>query len=445
MDQNRIQDVFSESMTAERRYDSAEAASQAASPRLRAPEFRPHPPSHLEELEIPEHLLIDIALRYVHLNGTGSIHSLASAMKVSLEIAETIFRRLVDQHFFEVRCREGDDYIFTLSASGKRVAGERALNLRYAGPAPVSHKAWSEMVRRQAAQAPVSRARLREAFSDIVPSDVLIDALGPALISQGSIFLYGPSGTGKTTIAERLLNVFDDTVLVPWAIEVEGRVITLADPAVHRPVSFDGIDIDARWCVCRRPFIAGGELVTSMLDLQKDESSCVYIAPLQMKANNGILLIDDFGRQLMSPRDLLNRWIVPLDRRVDFLSLGNGKFTVPFELLVVFSTNLEPHELGDEAFLRRVPNKILVGGVDAPVFDAIFRLTVAAQGMEFETGTESRFREMCLRHSPDLRPCFPRDVCSAVRSLDLYEGRTPAITLANLERAVAGYFAGGRQ
>jgi len=428
-------------MTAEVKIERTEGASHL----LSAPEYLPHPPSCIEELEIPEHLLIDIALRYVHLNGVCSIHVLADAMKLSLEVAETIFRRLVDQHCIEVRRMEGDDYIFSLSVAGKRMAAERGMNLRYSGPAPVSHKAWADMVRRQAIRAPASRARLRQAFSDIVLSDSLIDALGPALISQGSIFLYGPSGTGKTTIAERLLNVFDDTVLVPWAIEVEGRVITLADPAVHQPVGFDGIDIDRRWCLCRRPFIAaGGELVTSMLDLQKDESSGVYVAPLQMKANNGILLIDDFGRQLMSPRELLNRWIVPLDRRVDFLSLGNGKFTVPFELLVVFSTNLEPHELGDEAFLRRVPNKIMVGGVDAGVFDAIFRLTAAAAGMEFAPGIEARFRELCLRHSPDLRPCFPRDICSAIRSIDLYEGRTPEITEPSLERAIGGYFVAER-
>ncbi len=413
---------------------------------LRPPDFLPRPPSRIEDLGIPEHLLVDIALRYVHLNGTASIHALARAMKLSLEVAETIFRRLTDQQYFEVRRMEGDDYVFSLSTAGKKLAAERAANLRYCGPAPVSHHEWAEMVRRQSAHPPVSRARLKEALSDIVLPDSLIDALGPALISQGSIFLYGPSGTGKTTIAERLLNIFDDTVLVPWAIEVDGHIITVADPAVHQPVAFEGLDFDSRWRLCRRPFMAaGGELVTSMLDLQKDESTGVFIAPLQMKANNGILLIDDFGRQLMSPRDLLNRWIVPLDRRVDFLSLGSGKFTAPFELLVVFSSNLEPHELGDEAFLRRVPNKILVGGVDAEIFDAIFHLTVAARNMSFEPGIESRFRELCLRHSPDLRPCFPRDICGAIRAIALYEGRRPTVTLADLERAVAGYFATGEQ
>jgi hypothetical protein len=143
----------------------------------------------------------------------------------------------------------------------------------------------------------------------------------------------------------------------------------------------------------------------------------------------------------MSPRDLLNRWIVPLDRRVDFLSLGSsGKIDIPFELLVVFSTNMEPHELGDEAFLRRVPNKIRVGGVGAEAFDAIFHRTAAAAGLPCEPGSAAHFRELCLRHSPDLRPCFPRDICNAIRAIALYEGRKPVIDRAGLERAVAGYF-----
>ena len=213
------------------------------------------------------------------------------------------------------------------------------------------------------------------------------------------------------------------------------------DPAVHEAVSIDGISIDPRWTICRRPFLAvGGELVTGMLDLQKDESTGSFVAPLQMKANNGMLLIDDFGRQLISPRDLLNRWIVPLDRRVDFLSLGSGKFDIPFELLVVFSTNLEPPELADEAFLRRIPNKILIKPCDAEAFDIIFAAAAAAAGLACEPGCAEYCRELCLRHSPDLRPCFPRDLCSAVRAITLYEGRQPAITRPDLERAVAGYF-----
>jgi hypothetical protein len=411
------------------------------SERVRTPDLLPHAPTRIEDLGIPEHLLIDIALRIVYLRGLCSIHSLSETMKLSLEVAEAIFRRLSDQQYFEVRRMSGDDYVFSLSGAGHRLATERAQIVRYSGPVPVSLRAWAETVRGQAVHTPVTRYRLRDAFSDIVIGDELLDAIGPALISQSAIFLYGPSGTGKTTIAERLLRVFDDSVLVPWAVEADGRIITVADPGVHQQVDVEGLDYDRRWCLCRRPFLsAGGELVTSMLDLGRDEANGVFVAPLQMKASNGILLIDDFGRQLISPRDLLNRWIVPLDRRRDFLSLDSGKIDIPFELTVVFSTNLEPRELGDEAFLRRVPNKIRIGSVDAEGFDTIFRRTAAAAQMECEPGTAAHLRELCLRHSPDLRQCFPRDICSAIRAVALYEGRRPAITFDDLERAVAGYF-----
>ncbi len=410
--------------------------------KLRPPALRPESPVRIDEIDIPENLLIDIALRHVYLRGSCTIHMLASLMKLGLEIAEAIFRRLSDQQYFEIKSTLGDDYVFSLTASGRRLANERALMLRYAGPAPVSLKAWAEAVRGQAAQpVEVTREKLRGSFADIVLPSEILDALGPALISQKAIFLYGPSGTGKTTISERLIRVFEDTVLVPWAVEVDGQIITLVDPAVHERIEFEDLDIDPRWTVCRRPFLAvGGELVTSMLDLQKDEASGTFNAPLQMKASNGILLIDDFGRQMVSPRDLLNRWIVPLDRRIDFLSLGSGKFDVPFELLVVFSTNLEPHELADEAFLRRIPNKILIPAAEAGDFDTIFHRTAAAAGMEYESGSAAYCRELCLHHSPDLRPCFPRDICSAIRAITLYEGRKPAITRRDLERAVEGYF-----
>ena len=413
---------------------------------LAPPAYLPQPPRLLSDIDIPENLLMDLAVRHVSMRGTASIKSLAQLMKLPLEFTESLFRRLNEQQYVEVLRMLGDDYVFALSPNGRKLAAERALSSRYAGPAPVSLKAWSEAVRAQVAHVEVTREKLRRAFSDVVVEDKLLDALGPALISQNAIFLYGPSGTGKTSIAERLMRVFEDAIVVPWAIEVDGQIILVADPSVHQQISFDhipgGLNIDPRWIVCKRPFLAVvGELVTSMLDLQKNEADGSFSAPLQMKANNGILLIDDFGRQMISPRDLLKRWIVPLDRRVDFLSLGSGgKINIPFELQIVFSTNLAPNELADEAFLRRIPNKILLDAVGAEQFDAIFRMSTAKEGIGYEPGSEQLLRELCLKYSPDLRHCYPRDICNAIRAITVYDGRKLEITRPDLERAVAGYF-----
>jgi hypothetical protein len=393
-------------------------------------------------MDIPEQLLVDIALRQTYMRGTCTIQQLSDLMKLSLEMAEGLFRKLIDQQYLEVRRMIGDDYVFALSAAGRRLSTERSATLRYSGPVPVSLAAYTAAVRAQTARSVVNRAALRRAFSDIVIADELLDALGPALISQRSIFLYGPSGTGKTTVSERLIRVYEDGVLVPYAVEVGGQIIVLGDPVVHQQMPLGGVDIDPRWMYCRRPYVSvGGELVIGMLDLQRDEGTGTYMAPLQMKANNGILLIDDFGRQMMAPRDLLNRWVVPLDRRIDFLSLGSGhKFDIPFELMVVFSTNLEPSELADDAFLRRIPNKILMHGVAAEAFDTIFHLVAAAAGVACEDGISAYCREVCLRHGETLRPCYPRDLCSAVRSIALYEGRQPVATRAEIDRVAAGYF-----
>jgi hypothetical protein len=215
---------------------------------------------------------------------------------------------------------------------------------------------------------------------------------------------------------------------------------------VHQPLDHDDTDVDPRWIVCKRPcIVVGGELIPSMLELRLDESSGIYAAPLQMKANNGILIIDDFGRQLMSPRDLLNRWIVPLDRRVDYLTLRYGvKFQIPFESMVVFSTNLEPSDLADEAFLRRIRNKIYVEAVDALCFDQIFARVVQGRNIETESDSAEYLRKLCLREGrTELRACYPVDICNILLSIGRYEGRPPLMTKAELERATSLYFAKG--
>jgi predicted ATPase with chaperone activity len=338
----------------------------------------------------------------------------------------------------------GNDYNFTLSAAGKQLAGERFQVSQYAGACPVSLKDYHAAIKAQSAKVNVDRQVLRDAFSDLIVTDRMLDQLGPAIISQTSIFVYGPTGNGKTSLAERMLRVYKDAVLIPYAVEVDNQIISLYDPVVHQPLDHDDTEVDPRWIVCKRPcIVVGGELIPSMLELRLDESSGIYAAPLQMKANNGILIIDDFGRQLMSPRDLLNRWIVPLDRRVDYLTLRYGvKFQIPFELMVVFSTNLEPSDLADEAFLRRIHNKIYVEAVDAASFDQIFGRVVQARNIQAEPDSAEYMRKLCLREGrTELRACYPADICNILLAIGRYESRPPQMTKPEMERAAALYFA----
>jgi hypothetical protein len=408
------------------------------------PAFSPPVPQTVEELGIPHSLLVDLVMRRSLLEGGSTLQSLSNALRVPVPVINSIFQHLRSQHLVEVKGMQGNDYSFTLSANGKTLAGERFQLSQYAGAAPVSLRDYSIATKAQTARVQIDRKSLRQAFSDLVIADTMLDQLGPALISQNSIFVYGPTGNGKTCLAERMLRVYSDTVYLPYAVEVDGQVISLYDPVVHQQVEGDNSQMDARWTLCRRPcIVVGGELIPSMLELRLDESSGIYAAPLQMKANNGILIIDDFGRQLMSPRDLLNRWIVPLDRRVDYLMLRYGvKFQIPFELMVVFSTNLDPSDLADEAFLRRIHNKIFVDAVDARSFDLIFQRVVGSKGIVVEPDSAEYLRELCLRDGrTELRACYPADICAILTSIGRYEGRPPIMTKGELERAAALYFA----
>jgi hypothetical protein len=367
---------------------------------------------------------------------------LRERLKLPHMVLEPVFRQLRQQAYLDVKGMQGNDYIFGLTATGKTLAAERATICAYAGPAPVSVEAYDRAVRKQAARVRVSRDSLRQAFGDLVLPESLLDQLGPALISQKALFLYGPTGNGKTSLAERLLRVYHDAVLIPYALEISGYVITLFDPMLHRPLAEQPEGLDARWVLCHRPSVmAGGELVSEMLELRSDASSGIYAAPLQMKANNGILVIDDFGRQVMSPRDLLNRWIVPLDRRVDYLALHHGqKLCIPFEVMVVFSTNLDPSELADEAFLRRIHNKIRIEPVTKECFHEILVRALDERRMSCDGATAAYVADLCLRHGDALKACYPADLCDILIWRSEYEGRAPEVTPGELDRAAEMYF-----
>jgi predicted ATPase with chaperone activity len=405
--------------------------------------YKPEAPNNLQDLDIPVRLVEDLILRYLYNKGAGSTSKLSDALKLPFPVIDAVFQQMRQRKLFEVTGLNSNNYVFTLSETGREQAFNRLQICHYAGPAPVSVKNYHASVKAQVADIQVDRSFIKNALSDLVVTDKLVDQLGPALISQNSIFVYGPTGNGKTSIVRRLFRVYQDTVLIPYAVEYDGQIIVMYDPAVHERVETNVTAIDTRWVLCRRPCIlVGGELEPKMLELQLEESTKVYAAPLQMRANNGILIIDDFGRQILTPQYLLNRWIVPLDRRVDYLTLKYGvKFQIPFEMIVVFSTNLDPNDLADEAFLRRIQNKIYVGAVDPEVFDKIFNRILTEKNIPCHKDSEKVLRELCLHFGPkELRACYPRDIIDIIVSISGYEGIPTEINESNLKRAVNLYF-----
>jgi hypothetical protein len=292
------------------------------------------------------------------------------------------------------------DMRYSMTEEGRRWTVDALERLRYVGPAPVTLEQFTDQVSMQKlTNEVVSFDRIRASFRGLTFDDSIVEQCGPALNSGRAMLLYGPPGNGKSSVAHCLGNVFSDVIYVPYAISVDGQVIRVHDPSVHVSLGAEGVndeastsflrheEYDARWVPCRRPFIlTGGELTLEMLDLRFDEAGRFYEAPLHMKALGGCFIIDDFGRQLVSPTNLLNRWIVPLENRVDFLKLHTGKtLTIPFEELIIFSTNLEPEDLMDPAFLRRLPYKIEVGPPTKENYRTIFEKECAVHGFEIPT------------------------------------------------------------
>ncbi len=407
---------------------------------------------HVEKLDLAESFVTDLIVRRIGAEGTSSLSSLCNALKLTRPVVESIFHDLRHQKLIEVkglaspdpRHSIGEDYSFSLTLAGVRLASERAGATQYIGPTPVSLPAYTATVRAQRAKLKLSRELMREILSDLVLPESVIGQLGPALYSQRCLFLYGLTGNGKTSVAERLARAYQDLALIPYAVEVDGQVIAVYDPAVHKKANVELEEMDARWVICQRPcVVAGGELTARMLDLHLDEGSNVYAAPLQMKANNGILVIDDFGRQTMSPQQLLNRWIAPFDRHIDYLALRYGvKFEIPFETMVVFATNLDPNSLADEAFLRRIPNKIHIKSPDAQAFDTIFERLLEQRKIDAAPGATECLRNLCLRmNRGKLRACHPRDICDILEWISGFEGQPVQANPKTLEAAAEMYFA----
>ena len=337
----------------------------------------------------------------------------------------------------------GRDYVLASTDKGKAEAASRAQATAYAGFCPVSLDEYKRVVDSQKGRSQINEATLAEAFDDLIIEPGFFDELGPALVSKGAVFLYGPPGTGKTSLAERMIKMYKEAVLIPRAVEYDRAIITVFDPSIHMPVEEQPQGLDPRWILCARPFVlVGGELTGQHLDLDRDDSTGVYRAPLQMKANNGIFVIDDFGRQKMTPEALLNRWIVPLSRSVDFLTLAHGaSFQIPFDAKVVFSTNMRPDQLGDDAFARRIPNKVFVGQIEAPTFDRVLAAVCKAMGISCNQESADYLKQYILDNSEGgLRPYFPADFAKTLTSICEYEGRAKVLDEDAINRVAKIYF-----
>jgi predicted ATPase with chaperone activity len=336
------------------------------------------------------------------------------------------------------------DFQYDLSEEGRSEARELLRQSRYAGPAPVPLSDYLESVRRQSmGLVRPSERDVARAFEDLLVPPALLRKIGPALSSGKGLFLYGDPGNGKTSLAQRMTRAFGDAVWIPAALMVDGMVIKLYDPVLHKSLASPPGRWDRRWVYCQRPtVIAGGELTLEQLEVQLDERLGVCEAPIQLKANCGTLVIDDFGRQRCSPSDLLNRWIVPLEHRVDYLRMPDGKkIEVPFDPLVVFSTNLDPKDLVDEAFLRRIPYKLKVGDPDEATFLQLLRQRARDLGFPLD---ETVFLDLLQRHfisaGRPLRFCHPRDLLQQVYHQRRFREQPLKLTAVDFDEAVDTYF-----
>ncbi|MCC7103519.1 MAG: ATP-binding protein [Chloroflexi bacterium] len=410
--------------------------------------FVPGMPTTLEQTGLAQPLIEDHIIRTLYFQQALTAVEIGQEIALSYQVVGPLVKELSAQHFLEVKGQRGmgdSGYVYALVGKGKERAEEALAKTQYQGPLPVPLSDYCRAIESQSVRSvSVTVQNIRDAFRDLTVKQELLDQLGPAVNSGSSLFIFGAPGNGKTALAERITRLMGDRIYLPYAVEVDGWVIKVFDALNHEPVA-DPFEQrrDPRWVLVKRPVVvAGGELTLAGLDLLWSDVGRFYEAPLQMKANGGVFFVDDFGRQLVRPSDLLNRWIVPLEKRLDYLNLATGKkLAIPFDQLLIFSTNLKPEDLVDEAFLRRIKFKIRVDDPEPAMFEEVFRLACAGRGIAFD---EWSYREMLQRWwSPSKRPlrmCQPRDVLDQLQAVAQYLMVPPAMTRDMLDRACRGYF-----
>jgi hypothetical protein len=411
-------------------------------------------PETFEDLGLPKNLLTHLLLKHASFHESFSAQEMAHALKIPRRLVEEILAYLKGQLYIQVKAPDGLtpknqlflDLRYTLTDTGKLHAEQCLESNRYVGPAPVPLEDYWDWVEAQSIdQVKVEKARLKEVFADYVVPEQFFAKLGPAINSGRSIFLFGPSGNGKTVIANCIGQAYQDAVYIPYALFVYGQIIRLYDEVNHQPVPPDPETPahDKRWTLCRRPIvIAGGEMTEDALELRFNPHLKYYDAPHQLRANNGVFIIDDFGRQKITPRQLLNRWIYPLESRQDFCCLHTGQqFAVPFDQLIIFSTNLNPYSLADEAFLRRIRHKIFVGYATPEQYLEIFRRVCAEYRIPFD---QEVIRDMMARYylmaSRPFCACHPRDLIENLMDRARFLEQPPQLTSQELDYLIQTYF-----
>ncbi len=422
-------------------------------------------PQNADETGLSLSALVDLVVKAIYYAGRPSAQALAAQINLPFAVIDEILAFMKREQIVEVVGTSGVGeqlYNYSLTARGMERADEALQRNQYLGPAPIPFDMYVEVLRRQTvAEMRVSPQDVREALQHMVLPDSLLNALGPAINSGKSMLLYGPSGNGKSTITASIRQMLAGEVLIPYAIDIDGNIVKVFDPRVHDeiPVAVlrerraaapagsppGGVERrrDRRFAICRRPMvIAGGELTLKDLELRYSPLTKFYVAPMQVKANSGVLVIDDFGRQIIQPRELLNRWIVPMENGVDHLALHTGDTVeVPFDVLLVFSTNVQPGQLGDEAFFRRIRHKVEVPNPTISEFKEIMRRV--CEILEFpysDEGAEYLIREYYEQQDRELRGCHPRDIADLIVDIARYAGIEPEFSPELLAAACQSYF-----
>jgi hypothetical protein len=406
----------------------------------------PPVPEELQETGVATGFLCDLALKHVAMLPDPTTNAVAERLHLPRTLAEELLQLLYREKMIEVKLQTtmGATRYAMLDHGWERLGRVQAM-CGYTGPAPVSLRDYAHMMRLQAIPSqPATMENVRAAFRDLVLPDSLMQTMGCVINSRRSLFLTGLPGTGKTAVAERINSALSGGIWIPYAVEIDGQIIRVFDSHSHRTASEEmtPAEHDRRWLLIERPLIVvGGELTLDNTDLVWSEAARFYEAPFQMKSNGGTLVIDDFGRQRCAPMDLLNRWIVPLERRVDFLALNTGKkIEVPFEQLVIFSTNLQEKDLADEAFLRRMGYRARVEPPTPLAYIEIFKRAAFTRGLKCSQACLDHLLNNYMIEHRQMKGCEPRDLLDRVTDLCLFEGQPLELTPRLIDTAWRNYF-----